>query len=73
MKSEQCISVTDLSKNASNIIKKSANLGLQYIFVNNKPKAVIIDYAIWESLEESLPLSPEIHQQYLEARRDLDR
>lgn len=73
MKSEQCISVTELSKNASNIIKRSSDMGVQYIFVNNKPKAVILDYSLWENMEEEdLHISNQAYNHYLEARKDFD-
>ena len=48
-------------------------MGVQYIFVNNKPKAVIIDYSLWENMEEEdLHISNQAYNHYLEARKDFD-
>ncbi len=49
---EQCISITDLRKNATmylGSLKKP-----KYIFVNNKPKAVLIDIDEYEKLNNAL-------------------
>lgn len=42
IKKEQCISVTDLKQNANTYIKNIQEP--KVIFVNNKPKAVIIEF-----------------------------
>lgn len=42
MLKDQCISITDLRKNASKYIKDLKNKP-KYIFVNNKPIAVLVD------------------------------
>lgn len=52
MQTEQCISVTELSKNTSSIIKRTPRVGVQYIFVNNKPKAVILSMQEYEKIEQ---------------------
>ena len=71
MISEQCISVTELAKNTSAIIKRSKTLGAQYIFVNNKPQAVILDINLFESLEwDPATLSPKEIEQYEVATSD---
>lgn len=50
MLTEQVISITDLRKDATSIIK---NLSLpKYIFVNNKPKAVVMDMEEYETLKK---------------------
>lgn len=50
MLTEQVISITDLRKDATSIIK---NLSLpKYIFVNNKPKAVVMDMQEYETLKK---------------------
>ena len=46
----------------------------QYVFVNNKPQAVILDIATFESLDiDPDLLSPREIAHYAEARRDLER
>ncbi len=52
MQTEQCISVTELAKNTSSIIKRTPRVGVQYIFVNNKPKAVILSMQEYEKIEQ---------------------
>ncbi len=49
---EQCISVTDLRKNASTYL--GALKKPKYIFVNNKPKAVLMNIDDYEKLHEDL-------------------
>ncbi len=74
MISEQCISVTELAKNASAIIKRSKTTGAQYIFVNNKPQAVILDIDTFESLDWDLDrLSPNEIRHYEQAKSDLQK
>jgi hypothetical protein len=53
MLSEQCISVTELAKNTSGIIKRAITFGTQYIFVNNKPQAVILSMKEYEAYEKN--------------------
>ncbi|PZM85016.1 hypothetical protein DLH72_02335 [Candidatus Gracilibacteria bacterium] len=50
MISDKVISISDLRSNATNIIK-NLNLGEKYIFIHNKPKAVLIDSEVFEFLE----------------------
>lgn len=52
MQTEQCISVTELAKNTSGIIKRAPKMGMQYVFVNNKPKAVILSMQEYEKIEQ---------------------
>ena len=74
MISEQCISVTELAKNASAIIKRSKTTGAQYIFVNNKPQAVILDIDTFESLDwDPDILSPDEIRYYEQAKSDLQK
>ena len=44
---DQCISVTDLRKDTTKCLE-NLNKGEKYIFINNKPSAVIIDINIYE-------------------------
>jgi prevent-host-death family protein len=53
MLSEQCISVTELAKNTSGIIKRSSRIETQYVFVNNKPQAVILSIREYEALQKN--------------------
>lgn len=46
---DQCISVTDL-RNRTKECLEHLDEGEKYVFVNNKPKAVIIDVEVYESL-----------------------
>jgi hypothetical protein len=50
---DKCISVTDIRKNASFYINNIGTTGERLIFVNNKPKAVLIDIHIYEELLKS--------------------
>jgi prevent-host-death family protein len=52
MQIAQCISVTELAKNTSGIIKRTPRMGVQYVFVNNKPKAVILSMQEYEKIEQ---------------------
>ena len=73
MLANQCISVSELAKNASSIIKRSKMAWAQYVFVNNKPQAVILDIATFESLDiDPDILSPREIMHHAEARRDLE-
>jgi PHD/YefM family antitoxin component YafN of YafNO toxin-antitoxin module len=54
MRAEQCISVTELSKNTSGIIRSIPEVGIRYIFVNNKPQAVILSMEQYETLESGM-------------------
>ena len=40
---DQCISITDLKRNASSLIKSLGTSGKKIIFVNNKPVAILAD------------------------------
>jgi prevent-host-death family protein len=53
MRAEQCVSVTELAKNTSSIIKRTPKIGVQYVFVNNKPEAVILSMQEYENIEQS--------------------
>jgi PHD/YefM family antitoxin component YafN of YafNO toxin-antitoxin module len=54
MRAEQCISVTELSKNTSGIVRDIPQSGIRYIFVNNKPQAVILSMEQYEILESGM-------------------
>jgi len=54
MLTEQCISVSELSRNTSGIIKKAKDTPVQYVFVNNKPQAVILGMKQFEALESHM-------------------
>ena len=45
--------MTELAKNTSGIIKRASALGTQYIFVNNKPQAVILSMEEYEAYERN--------------------
>jgi prevent-host-death family protein len=50
MVKDQCISITDLRRNAKKVLDQLSQVGAQYIFVNNRPKAVILDIDEYEDL-----------------------
>lgn len=52
MQTAQCISITDLAKRTSSIIKHAPEVGIQYVFVNNKPQAVILSMKEYEKIEQ---------------------
>lgn len=43
MIASQCVSITDLKKNASRLVKSLKRDGHKIIFVNNKPVAILSD------------------------------
>ena len=43
MTKDQCISITDLRRDAKKCFEGLSEVGIKYVFVNNRPKAVIID------------------------------
>lgn len=45
-----CISISELKKSPSQIIKSLARDKKKFIFVNNKPKAMILDFELCEQL-----------------------
>lgn len=47
---DKFISITDIRKNASFYINNIGSTGERLIFVNNKPKAVLIDIKVYENL-----------------------
>lgn len=47
MITDQCISVTDLRTNTKQCLDKLKD-GEKYIFINNKPKAVLMDIEFYE-------------------------
>lgn len=51
MLSQQCISVSELAKNASAVVKRVKTQGAQYVFVNNKPQAVLLDIDMFEKMD----------------------
>ena len=73
MISSQCTSVSELSRNASAIIRRVKSTGRQYIFVNNKPEAIILDIRAYEALgiEDDIMWTPEIAALYKESIQDL--
>lgn len=74
MISDQCISVTELSKNTSAIIKRAKSRGAQFVFVNNKPQAVLLDIETFESLDwDPDSLSPSEITHYHRALSDLQQ
>ena len=52
MRAEQCISITELSRNTSGIVNRVPKMGVQYIFSNNKPKAVLLSMEEYNALQE---------------------
>jgi len=54
MRAEQCISVTELSKNTSGIIHRASQLGTQFVFVNNKPQAAILSMEQYEAFQKQM-------------------
>lgn len=54
MRTEQCVSVTELAKNTSGIIRRAPDMGAQYVFVNNKPQAVILGMRQFEQMQKAL-------------------
>lgn len=79
MRTEQCISVTELSKNTSRIIHRAPQMGAQYVFVNNKPQAVILSMQQYEKFEKDEKvefwtalfenISPETKEMYIQAKK----
>lgn len=47
---DKFISITDMRKNASQYIGSLSTTGEKWIFVNNKPRAVLMDIAAYERL-----------------------
>lgn len=75
MLQDQCISVTDLRKRTTQCLQ-NLKKGAKYIFINNKPVAVILDINLYEEqfrkpelmeLPES-EITPEIQKLAKEAR-----
>lgn len=54
MLSSQVISVTDLRTNTAKILDSLR--GVKYIFVNNKPKSVIMDIKHYEKMKKDLAM-----------------
>ena len=52
MITQQVISVTDLRINTAKILDSLR--GIKYIFVNNKPKSVIMDIKYYEALQKKM-------------------
>ncbi len=73
MLSEQCISVSELAKNASAIVKRAKTKWVQYVFVNNKPQAVLLDIDMFEKLDIDPDfLTPQDIEAYHETKVDFD-
>lgn len=53
---ERCISITDLRINTKACLERLKD-GEKYVFVNNKPKAVIVDIEVFEKL-----VLPQFHE-----------
>lgn len=51
MLSQQIISITDLRTNTAKVLNST---GIKYVFVNNKPKSVIMDIKKYESIKRKL-------------------
>ena len=51
MQRDQCISVTDLRQNTTNCLSW-LDKHVKFIFIHNKPKAVLIDFDEWEALNK---------------------
>jgi hypothetical protein len=65
MRANQCVSVTELAKNTSGIIRRSSEVGTQYVFVNNKPQAVILSMEQYEIFENMIVEFGETERQNL--------
>ncbi|MFA6992203.1 MAG: hypothetical protein WC269_02895 [Candidatus Gracilibacteria bacterium] len=50
---EQCVSVTDLRTQTKKCLEGLEH-GEKYVFVNNKPKAVIVDVVLYEKIKADL-------------------
>lgn len=50
MLSQECVSVSQLARQTSAVLRKVKANGKQFIFVNNQPQAVIIDINAYEAL-----------------------
>jgi prevent-host-death family protein len=73
MLADQCISVSELAKNASAIVKRVKTSGVQYVFVNNKPQAVLLDIDMFEKMNfDPDYLTPSEIQFYQETKADFD-
>lgn len=63
MTSDQCISITDIRKNAGKYLKKPKKV--QFVFVNNKPESAIVpmkDYEEMERLQKTLAYVRELEE-----------
>ena len=73
MLAEQCISVSELAKNASAVVKRTKTQGVQYVFVNNKPQAVLLDIDMFEKMDfDPDYLTPREIKAYQETKADFD-
>jgi len=50
MIASDCISISELKRSPSQVIKSLARDKKKFIFVNNKPKAMILDFGLCEEL-----------------------
>ena len=50
MQASDCVSISELKKSPSQVIKSLQKDKMKYIFVNNKPQAMIIDFEMWSEL-----------------------
>jgi len=53
MITDKIISISDLRTNATNVIKELPQTGSKYIFVHNKPKAVLVDIDWYDNVSKS--------------------
>lgn len=67
MLSSQVISITDLRTNTAKIIDSLR--GVKYVFVNNKPKSVIMDIKSYEKMKRE-SLRREIKEETEQAERN---
>ena len=68
---QQCVSITDLKKNTSGLIKSLKTEGNKIIFVNNKPVAVLADINQFDlSIDE--PFSFHFGEEGMDAQELLD-
>lgn len=80
MIASDCISISELKRSPAQIIKSLARDKKKFIFVNNKPKAMILDFELCEQLGitdefvefgimDKAELSPEARIQFEESEK----
>lgn len=73
MISNQCVSVSQLARHASAVLRKVKATGKQFVFVNNQPQAVILDIRAYEALglpDDDANWTPELEASYQKADRE---